>query len=150
TVATGGANPGADSFSAQAVATDTGSGGTFPDVVRTQNGITLNGSVNAGASTVTMAANQDGSGTEGLTQASGTSVQTTNATASAISVKVNTTTGTGNAALGLLQTGSGGTASVLVNGGAITDNNGAANNVNATNLILKATGGTGSGRGTTT
>ena len=45
-----------------------------------QNAVTLNGAVNAGAGSVTIAANQNGAGAESFTMAAGSSITTSNAT----------------------------------------------------------------------
>lgn len=98
-------------------------------------------------STITILANQDGTGAETFTQ--GGDITTTNDTATAVSITVNTGGGgTGNAALGVISAGTtsgsaGGRITVATNGGAITDGNGAANNLTAGNAILTADAGVG-------
>ncbi len=75
---------------------------------------------------------------------SGTSIQTTNGSPTAIGVTVNTASGTGNAALALLQSGATGVVTVNANGGAVTDNNAAANNIEAAAAALSGGLGVGS------
>jgi trimeric autotransporter adhesin len=94
--------------------------------LQAQNAVTLNAGLNAGSSTIAIAANQDGSGAEGFSQTTGT-IQTTNATANAVAINVNAAGGgTGSAALGNISTGSGGTITVSTatggntSGGSIT------------------------------
>ena len=83
-----------------------------------QNAVTLNGAVNAGTGTVTIAANKDGAGAESFTIAAGSSITTSNATASAVQINVNGPGGgTGTAALRNITTGSGGTLTVATNTG---------------------------------
>jgi hypothetical protein len=83
-----------------------------------QNAVTLNGVVNAGSGTVTIAANKDGAGAESFTMNAGSSMTTTNATAGAVQVNVNAGGGgTGTAALRSITTGSGGTLTVATNTG---------------------------------
>jgi fibronectin-binding autotransporter adhesin len=108
-----------------------------------QNAVTVNGGINAGAGTITLAANQDGAGTEGFTQDSAAVLQTTNATASAVGITVNAAGGVGNVRLGAIQTGVGGTVTINVNQGGTIDNNGSLNNVTATSLAMSATNGIG-------
>ncbi|QDU31369.1 Hemolysin, chromosomal [Anatilimnocola aggregata] len=116
-----------------------------------RNTVSLNANVNAGASTISISANQDGAGSEGFTQASGTSIVTTNATATALVVRVNTAAGgTGGAALGLLEVGAApgqitvNTTSTAGSGGAIIDNNAGVLNLSGGDAALLASGGIGS------
>jgi len=94
--------------------------------LQVQNAITLNAGLNAGSSTIAIAANQDGAGAEGFSQTAGT-IQTTNDTASAVAIDVNAAGGgAGSAALGDISSGSGGTITVSTatggnaSGGSIT------------------------------
>ena len=101
--------------------------------------------VNAGG-TIAIAANQDGAGAEGLTQASDATIQTADTGANAIRLTVNTGLGgTGNALIAALVTGAGGTVTVAANGGAIVDNNVAAVNLTAGQAVLSAAAGIGNG-----
>jgi hypothetical protein len=138
-------------ISAQGISTTAGTSG--PISLTAQNGITLNGPLDAGSSTVSVSANQDGAGSESLSMAAGSSITTTNTSATGIDLRVNTAGGgAGNAALASLQTGATGTIQVDVTatgaGGAITDSNGATNNLNTRNLVLMAATGIGTGAGT--
>jgi hypothetical protein len=120
-----------------------------------QNDITLSGALNAGAGTVTIAANKDGTGAEGFTMNAGSSITSTNATASAVTINVNAAGGgTGGAALGDITTGSGGTITVFTDtggnttGGSITQAAGTALDVGSGTVSLTTpTAGT-SGIGT--
>ncbi|MCL4206325.1 MAG: hypothetical protein KJ000_27905 [Pirellulaceae bacterium] len=94
--------------------------------LQAQNAVTLNAGLNAGSSTIAIAANQDGAGAEGFSQTAGT-IQTTNASASAVAIDVNAAGGgAGSAALGDISSGSGGTITVSTatggnaSGGSIT------------------------------
>jgi hypothetical protein len=94
--------------------------------LQAQNAVTLNAGLNAGSSTIVIAANQDGSGAEGFSQTAG-AIQTSNATAGAVAINVNAAGGgTGSAGLGDITTGSGGTITVSTatggnsSGGSIT------------------------------
>ncbi len=112
-----------------------------------QNAVTLNGAVNAGASTVSILANQDGTGAQGFTQNAGGSITTTNNTAAAVSIIVNTASGgTGVATLGAINTGlTGGLVTVNANGGAIANGlTGSSVNIHALAAVLEAAGGIGS------
>ena len=89
--------------------------------------VTVNANVGDGstAGTITIAANTDGAGTQGYTQAATASLITSNATTSAIGITVNTASGgTGNAILGIANAGTttAGTYSVNANGGSIAMN----------------------------
>ncbi len=108
-----------------------------------QNAVSVNAStgLNATASTITIAANQDGAGAQGFSQANGTTIQTTNAGATAISITVG---GTGGAGLAALQTGGAGRTTVTA-GGAISDTNAAAANITGGSAALSGVGGIGSG-----
>ena len=84
-----------------------------------QNAVTLNGAVNAGAGAVTINANADGAGASAFTMNAGSSITTSNASAAAVAVNVNAAAGgTGTAALRSITTGSGGTITVATNTGA--------------------------------
>lgn len=89
-----------------------------------QNAVTLNAGLNATGSTVTIAANQDGAGTEGFTQTAGAILTTSNANP-AVSVTVNTAAGgTGDATVTTITTGTaGGRIVVNANRGSIRDDN---------------------------
>jgi hypothetical protein len=121
---------------------------TGPVSLQAQNAVTVNVSLDAGASTIAIAANQDGSGSAGFTQSAASTINTTNTTAGALSINVNTATGSGGATLGLLNAGANATITVNTHGGAIFDNNGATQNVtfpgSSGTLKLTATGGIGS------
>jgi Ca2+-binding RTX toxin-like protein len=113
-----------------------------------QNTVAINASagLNAGAGTIAILANQDGSGSQGFTQADATTVQTTNTGTSAISITVG---GTGAAAIAALQTGAGGRVTITA-GGAITDANAGTSNINVGangSAALTAAGGIGDGVG---
>ncbi len=126
-----------------AVVTTAGSGTVS---ITGQNAVNFNaGSGVTAGGTISILANQDGSGAEGFTQASGTTIQTTNTGTSAISITVNTGGGgTGNAAIAALQTGLGGRVTIQANGGAITDNNAGSTNITAGETALSAATGIGS------
>src|SRR5205823_12241923 len=86
-----------------------------------QNAISFgdNAGLNAGSSTIMLAANQDGSGSQGMTQNSSAVIRTTNGTDHAIQIIVG---GSGSANVSLLQAGTvTGTIQITV-GGAIVDN----------------------------
>jgi hypothetical protein len=108
-----------------------------------QNEVSINtgAGLDAGASTITINANQDDDGSEGFTQAAGTTVQTTSDAADALSITVG---GSGGAALAALATGDDGTVTITA-GGAITNNDAAATNITAGSAALTAVGGIGSG-----
>jgi len=105
--------------------------------VEADNAITLNAGINAGASPISLAANQDNAGAQGFTQNAGV-IQTTNA-AAAVTIAVG---GTGSAAVGAIQAATG-TVVVDSAGGAITDNNGGTVNVTASLVALDAATGVG-------
>ncbi len=113
-------------------------------VANAQNGITLNGAIDAGLGTVTIAANQDGAGAEGFSMAAGSSIATTNATAGAVTINVNAAGGgTGAAALRSITTGSGGTLTVATStgntgGGSITQAQGTLLNAGAASFTAGA------------
>src|SRR5262249_54731530 len=87
--------------------------------------VALNAGLDAGGSTITIAANADGSGTQGLSQSAGAALTTTDASAAAVSVTVNTSAGgTGAAALGDVSVGPGGTITVNGHGGSISQSAG--------------------------
>ncbi len=108
-----------------------------------QNAIDVNtgGGIDAGASTVTISANQDNTDDQGFTQAGGTTIRTMNATADAISISVG---GTGGAAIAALQGDTTSGRVTITAGRAITDNNDAAMNITANAAVLTAVGGIGS------
>lgn len=83
----------------------------------TATAMTLTGAISA-SGTVNLSANTDGSGSQGFSMASGSSIATTNATASAVAINVNSAAGgTGTAALRGISTGSGGTITVKTDTG---------------------------------
>ena len=112
-----------------------------------QNAVNFNaGSGVSAAGTISILANQDHSGTEGFTQASGTTIQTADTGTSAFSLTVNTGAGgTAAANIAAIQTGVGGRVTIQANGGPIVDNNTDSTNVTAAQAALSATGGIGSG-----
>ncbi|MCL4205578.1 MAG: hypothetical protein KJ000_24115 [Pirellulaceae bacterium] len=107
-----------------------------------QNAISIHSGagLNAGASTIAIAANQDGTGTQGFTQADGMVIQTTNDSEDAIHIAVG---GGGGAAIAALQTGDDGRVTIVA-GGPISDTNGDAMNITAGSASLTAAGGIGS------
>jgi hypothetical protein len=121
------------------------SGLTAGAVSITANGdVTLNAVVDAGAGTVSILANQGGTGINGFTQNTGGDITTTNATANAVSISV--ASGVTGAALQNITVGSGGTISVNANNGSITQ---AAGTLSAgTGTVTLTTGGLTSGIGT--
>jgi hypothetical protein len=134
---------GALSVATNAIALDSATVTTVGTVDLTaQNAISINSGsgLDAGASTIAIAANEDGTGTEGFTQADGTTIQTTNATDHAIRITVG---GSGGAAIAALQTGDGGRVTIVA-GGPISDTNGDAMNITAKSASLTAAGGIGS------
>ena len=105
-----------------------------------QNAITLNAGagIDAGASTITLATNQDNAGAQGFVQDGTAVIQTTNNTAAAVAINVQ---GTGGAAVGDVRAVNG---RVTIDvGGAITDNFAGGTNVTATELALDAATGIG-------
>ena len=116
--------------------------------VTAQNAIALNagGGIDAGASTITLLANQDGAGVQGFTQNTSAVIQTTNDTTTAVAVSVG---GSGDAAIGRIVAGiTNGTVTIISAGGAITDNRtgeGAGNeNIVAGRAVVSAVKGIGS------
>jgi large repetitive protein len=112
-------------------------------VIAAQNAILFhaNAGLNAGGSTITLRANQDGVGAEGLTQADGTVIQTTNDTTDALLIEVG---GTGDAALSDVRAGTTGGVVTVTAGGVITDNSvGESANITAFGAALTATTGIG-------
>jgi hypothetical protein len=107
-----------------------------------QNAISVNAALDAGASTISIMANQDGMGTEGFTQSA--PISTTNDTANAVRIVVNTNTGgTGSASLNSIKTNTltNGAINVNVNGGSITQATGTT--LTANSLVLRAATGIG-------
>jgi hypothetical protein len=133
---------------------------TGPVSLTAQDQVTVN-NINAGASTVTISANQNAAGAEGFSQSAG-AITTTNNTSTAVGITVNTAAGgTGNALLRTISVGAGaGRITVLVDdgvndadGGEISDAaNDAAVNLTAFQALLVAatgigdTGAVGTGR----
>jgi autotransporter-associated beta strand protein len=140
----GGSVGGALSVTTRAITLSSGTLTTVGAITLTAlDAVSLNGGLNAGASTIAIAANHDGSGTQGFTQSAG-GIQTTNTTASAVSITVNTLAGgSGNAALRSVQAGTTGTVTVNAFTGAIIDSNGTAANVTASAGTATLTGGAG-------
>lgn len=123
--------------------------------------VVLSGVINEGSGLVGINANQDGSGSQGLTMNVGSSVTTTNATATAVGVTVNTAGGgSGGAQLTSIKTGNGGTLTVSTapgantTGGSITQLSGGLLDTNATGatalgtIVLTTPTGNASGIGT--
>jgi hypothetical protein len=107
--------------------------------VTAQNAVSLTGTatLDAGAGTVSILANQDNGGSQGFSQAAGTAVVTTSNSPAAVLIDVD---GTGPAALGAVTAGTT-SGRVTVNaGGAITDANAAAVNITADDAVLSAGG----------
>ena len=105
--------------------------------------------VNAGASTITIAANQDAA-RRVVTMNAGSSLTTTNNTPAAVAITVNTAGGgTGNANIRAISAGTtagpaGGRITIATHAGAIVDADAAATvNLIAGNAILTAAGGIG-------
>lgn len=109
-----------------------------------QNAITIGAAagLDAGASTIRIAANQDGLGSDGLTQAAGTTIQTTAATSDAIVILVG---GSGDARLARIQTGAGADARITISaGGRVLDHDLATMpNLRTTRLQIVAGAGIG-------
>ncbi len=125
--------------------------------ITANNGVTLNGAINAGNATVSVSANQDGAGAQGITQGASASITTTNATAIAVALNANTAGGgTGTISLGAdITAGAGGTITVDTSaaggnttGGAITRTGGALSSGGAGSVVLR-TGGSGAAIGAT-
>ena len=111
-----------------------------------QNAITVNAGIDASSSFLTIAANQDGADNQGFTQASGTTIRTSEVWTTTVSITVNTGGGGGGgAAIGTIQTAGGGRVVIQANAGVITDNNGASMNITAGQAELSAANGIGSG-----
>ncbi|MCO6459575.1 MAG: VCBS repeat-containing protein, partial [Pirellulaceae bacterium] len=113
--------------------------------ITAQNSVSVQG-IDAGGGTITIAANQDNSATQGFSQGVGTTIQTTNSTAGAVSIVVNTSAsnlGTGTAALRNISAGGGAAAQITVNthGGNMTQ---------GTGTVLSAPAGTVSLTGSST
>ncbi|WP_447979649.1 two-partner secretion domain-containing protein [Candidatus Nitrospira bockiana] len=141
-------NPG--NISLHALTTTTGS-----ISVTSRNALTLAGPVDAGAGTVTMAANADGAGAQGFTMNAGSSITTTNTSRAAVQIGVNAAGGgTGAAVLRNMTVGNGGTISVRTNtggnttGGDITQVAGTLLNVGSGTVDLATAPAVGSNIGT--
>jgi hypothetical protein len=136
---------GALSITADAISLKTTTLTTVGAVQLTAAGdVTLNSALNAGASTVSILANQGGTGTKGFVQNAGGDITTTNATANAVNISV--ASGVTGAALQNITAGPGGTITVNANNGSITQ---AAGTLNAgTGTVTLQTGGLTSGIGT--
>ncbi|CAK9019730.1 Uncharacterized protein SCF082_LOCUS14635, partial [Durusdinium trenchii] len=111
-----------------------------------QNAISIaaGSGLNAGASTVSIAANQDGLGSEGFTQASGTILSTTNETANAVQIQVG---GTGDAAIADVRAGTTSGVVTISAGGAIVDNTAGSEAANVTSFAAALTASSGIGAG---
>ncbi|MBI1346897.1 hypothetical protein GC163_11480 [bacterium] len=108
------------------------------------NGIAFNSNagLNAGAATITILANQDGTGSESLTQASSAIIRTTNQTTAAVHIEVG---GTGNANIGDIRAGTTTGVVSITAGGSIVDNlTGEAANITAHAAALRSASGIGS------
>jgi len=108
------------------------------------NGIAFNANagLNAGASTITILANQDGMGSQGFTQASSAIIRTLNETAAAVHIEVG---GTGDASISDIRAGTATGVVSITAGGAIVDNlTGEAANITARSAALRAASGIGS------
>ena len=113
--------------------------------ISAKDALTLTGAINAGAGTVSLAANTDVAGNDALLMLPGSSVTTTNDTASAVSITANTTFG-GTGSITLLAVFAGTTAGVVTvdaNMGAVIDGNVADNNITAGNAVLRGLAGVG-------
>ncbi|BCA55373.1 hypothetical protein W02_25130 [Nitrospira sp. KM1] len=86
--------------------------------ITSPNGVSLSGIVNAGSGTISINANTDGAGAQGLTMNAGSSIATTNSGGNAVQLVVNSPAGgTGTAALrGSISTGGGGTTLITTRG----------------------------------
>lgn len=103
-----------------------------------RNAITLSGVMNATASTITIAANQDGVGSQGFAQSVGANIVTTNNTVSAVSIAVG---GAGSANIQAISVGTGAGRVTFNVGNDVTDGNGAAVNITAYDLVANPAGG---------
>ncbi len=123
---------------------------TKPVDVETQNETAINASLDAVANTIRFTANRDAIGSQGFTQASGTSITTTDDGPTAVSITVNTLLGGDGSAViaainaGLTPGSSGGRVTVSALMGAIADGNGSSANITAGNAVLMGSGGVGS------
>ncbi|MDX1967825.1 MAG: hypothetical protein SFV23_11685 [Planctomycetaceae bacterium] len=118
--------------------------------VQAQNNILFNANagLNAGGSTIALRANQDGAGSEGFSQASGTILQTTNNTTSAVVIAVGGTLG--DAAISDVRAGTTLGVVSITAGDEIRDNSaGEGANVTAHAAVLRAGMGIGVGTGGT-
>ncbi len=97
-----------------------------------------NAGLNSGSSTISLRANQDGTGNDGLSQHNGSVIRTTNATTNAIRIEV---AGTGSASIGDVRA----TGRVTISaGGSIVDNSTAETaNITADSVVLQAQSGIG-------
>lgn len=108
--------------------------------------LTFDASLDAGAHFIDLGANLlGGAGT--FVMSPGTSITTTNATSGAIRLVVNNLiSGTSDANIALLQAGSTtGRVTIDTNDGSIVDNNGASNNINAAQTLLRSANFVGNG-----
>jgi hypothetical protein len=103
-----------------------------------QNAVSVLAGLNAGASTISIKANHDNTGSQSFTQGSG-AIVTSNGTMAAVTITVE---GTGNAYLWTITTGPGGKVTVTA-GGAILDNSGGTATITAGNVALSGGGGVG-------
>ena len=115
--------------------------------IAADDALTLTGLVDGGAGAVSLSANLDDAGADGLTMNAGSSVVTTNDTASAVTITVNTAggAGTGNASIRGVSAGTtAGRVTIDANAGAITDGDASAtNNITAADAVLRGLAGVG-------
>lgn len=115
-----------------------------PVLLEATDDVSIDGILNAGDSTVTVRANTDGVGTQGLMMASRSEIRTTDAGPNAILIGVNSLFGgTGTATLGQLYAGGGSTITVNSGRGAIRAAADAEVSVNSENVLLRGLGGVG-------
>lgn len=116
-----------------------------PVLLKTSGEVSLAGQLNAGASPVTIAANTDGAGDEGIVMAPQALIVTASNQPQAIHLSVNTlVSGAGRIGLGELRTGrSGGSVLVSAAGGAVLDSNSSLLNVISTSAVLTGSHGVG-------
>ncbi len=114
-------------------------------IASADDGLTLTGTLDAGAGTVTLNVNTDHAGADDFTMQPGSSIVTTNDTAAAVSISVNSLLGgTGDATLETISTGTtAGRVTIAAADGSILDGNAAALNVTSAHAVLIATGGVG-------
>lgn len=113
--------------------------------ISANNAVTIATTLDAGAQSISVAANQDGQGSQGLSMTPDSGLATTSQSASAVSLSVNTATGgAGPLTLGAIAVGAtSGVIRINSNAGVITDANAAASNLVAAAVVI-----TGAGFGT--